>query len=320
MQHLLTLSQYVEENLKRIQFPEKPENLYEPLRYFLALGGKRIRPIATLAAAEAFDVRKENSISTALAIEVFHNFTLIHDDIMDNAPLRRGKQTVHEKWNTNIGILSGDVLFVEAYKLLSRAPSNVLPELINLFNKTSIEVCEGQQMDMDFESRSDVFVEEYLKMIELKTSVLLACAFEMGGILGNASNEDRFHLYQFGLNLGLAFQIQDDYLDAFGDPEMVGKQPGGDILADKKTFLSLSLRENLMLLSDNELNALKYPANNETKVQQTINLLKKLGIDEKAIALKEDFEKKATKHLTALSCANKKTFMDIQDFLANRKH
>ncbi|MEN9302103.1 MAG: hypothetical protein RL264_532 [Bacteroidota bacterium] len=320
MQELLALSQLVEEQIKKVDFPKQPANLYDPLRYFLTLGGKRIRPVATLAAAKSFEAETEIALSTAIAIEIFHNFTLIHDDIMDNAPLRRGKITVHEKWNTNIAILSGDVLFVEAYKLLAQAPNSVLPELLNVFNRTAIQVCEGQQMDMDFESRNDVSVAEYLKMIELKTSVLLACAFEMGGIIAGADAFNRFHLYEFGLNLGLAFQIQDDYLDAFGSPEKVGKQVGGDILADKKTFLSLSAKALQSSLNEKDFHHYTTFSTPTEKVEKTKALFSALSIDKKALELKLDYERKADFHLEALTCSNKEIFIEIRNFLANREH
>lgn len=217
----------------------EPRNLYEPITYLLDLGGKRIRPVLTLMTTEIFGGDYKMALDAALAIEVFHNFSLVHDDIMDNAPLRRGKMTVHEKWDVNTGILSGDVMLIKAYQLLERYESHLFKDLIQLFSKTAIEVCEGQQYDVDFENRVDVSLAEYLKMIEYKTSVLLAAAMKMGAMIAGASKEDKTIIYDFGKYLGIAFQLQDDYLDAFGDPKTFGKQIGGDIIANKKTFLYL---------------------------------------------------------------------------------
>ncbi|TNF46051.1 MAG: polyprenyl synthetase family protein [Bacteroidetes bacterium] len=239
MKELSAYTELIEKEIEAIDLPLSPDNLYAPLRYFMALGGKRLRPVLTLLGAELFGLEKEKVIKAATAIEVFHNFTLIHDDIMDEAPLRRGKATVHEKWNQNIGILSGDVLFVKAYQLICQQGSEHLAELMELFNRTAIEVCEGQQMDMDFESRSDVTEEEYIEMIRLKTSVLLGCALELGAILANASEHDRKLIYDFGQHIGIAFQIKDDILDLYADPEKFGKQVGGDVISNKKTLLNL---------------------------------------------------------------------------------
>ncbi len=239
MKELSTYTELIEKEIEAIDLPVSPDNLYAPLRYFMALGGKRLRPVLTLLGAELFGLEKEKVIKAATAIEVFHNFTLIHDDIMDEAPLRRGKATVHEKWNQNIGILSGDVLFVKAYQLICEQGSEHLAEVMELFNRTAIEVCEGQQMDMDFESRSDVTEEEYIEMIRLKTSVLLGCALEMGSILSGASLSDRKLIYDFGQHIGIAFQIKDDILDLYADPEKFGKQVGGDVISNKKTLLNV---------------------------------------------------------------------------------
>ena len=243
MQQLGTYTSMIEKAITQIDLPSKPANLYDPLRYFMKLGGKRMRPILTLLGAELFGTPKEKALNAALAVEIFHNFTLIHDDIMDEAPLRRNKETVHTKWNQSIAILSGDVLFVKAYQLLAKQEAMHLPQLLELFNRTAIEVCEGQQMDMDFESRNDVTIEEYVEMIRLKTSVLLGCALEMGAIISNASPKDRQSIYDFGQHLGIAFQIQDDILDLYADSETFGKQVGGDVIANKKTMLNLKAFE-----------------------------------------------------------------------------
>ena len=221
----------------------KPKNLYEPITYILGLGGKRLRPVLTLMSTEFFGGSYKEALDAALAIEVFHNFSLVHDDIMDEAPLRRGKITVHEKWDVNTGILSGDAMLINAYQCFEGYTPQTFKQLITLFSKTAIEVCEGQQYDVDFETRDDVTLEEYLEMISYKTAVLVATAMQMGAIIAEAPVVSQEQLYAFGLNLGIAFQLQDDYLDAFGDPKTFGKQVGGDIIANKKTILYLKALE-----------------------------------------------------------------------------
>lgn len=225
------------------QWVQEPKNLYEPIDYILKLGGKRIRPVLTLMAADIFGSDYKKALPAALAIEVFHNFTLVHDDIMDAAPLRRGKATVHEKWDINTGILSGDAMLILAYKYFENYTPEVFQELAKLFSKTALEVCDGQQLDVDFETRKKVTIDEYLNMICLKTSVLVAAALKMGAIVAESDAKNASLIYDFGLNLGLAFQLQDDYLDTFGDPETFGKQIGGDIIENKKTFLYLKTLE-----------------------------------------------------------------------------
>ena len=218
-------------------YGEHPIELYEPIRYIMSLGGKRFRPLLTLLAASIYSDHWENAVKPAMAVEVFHNFTLMHDDIMDQAPLRRGKPTVHEKWNANTAILSGDVMLIRAYDLLLDIPAEKLRRVLERFNKTAAEVCEGQQLDMNFETRWDVTEEEYLGMIRLKTSVLLGFALELGGIIGGADEESIQLLYSAGENMGIGFQLKDDLLDVYGDPDKFGKQVGGDIISNKKTFL-----------------------------------------------------------------------------------
>ncbi|WP_433834737.1 polyprenyl synthetase family protein [Flavobacterium anhuiense] len=222
---------------------KEPKNLYEPIEYILGLGGKRIRPVLTLMAAEVFDTDYSTALPAAMAVEVFHNFSLVHDDIMDDAPLRRGQVTVHEKWDLNTGILSGDAMLILAYQYFEQYEPIVFRNLAKLFSKTALEVCEGQQWDVDFETRRDVTIPQYLKMIEYKTAVLVAAAMKMGAIVAKTSEKEADLIYDFGLNLGLAFQLQDDYLDAFGDPETFGKQVGGDIIENKKTYLYLKALE-----------------------------------------------------------------------------
>lgn len=221
----------------------EPRNLYEPITYLLDLGGKRIRPVLTLMTSEIFGGDYKGALDAALAVEIFHNFSLVHDDIMDDAPTRRGKSTVHEKWNINTGILSGDVMLIKAYQVLECYEGQLFKDLIHLFSKTAVAVCEGQQYDVDFENREDVALWEYLKMIEFKTAVLLAAAMKMGAMIAGAESNALETIYQFGKNLGIAFQLQDDYLDAFGDPKTFGKQIGGDIIENKKTFLYLQALE-----------------------------------------------------------------------------
>ena len=218
---------------------KEPTMLYDPITYILGLGGKRLRPVLTLMTTDLFGADFKKALDAALAIEVFHNFSLIHDDIMDAAPLRRGQQTVHEKWDLNTGILSGDAMLILAYQFFENYRNDTFRELAQLFSKTALEVCEGQQYDVDFETRDDVTIPEYLKMIEYKTAVLVAAAMKMGGIIAGASLKDQNYIYEFGKNLGIAFQLQDDYLDAFGDPDTFGKQLGGDIITNKKTILYL---------------------------------------------------------------------------------
>lgn len=239
MQKIETYIRLIENTIARQDLDNEPAELYEPLSYILHLGGKRIRPALTLAACELFDGSTEDAILPALGIEVFHNFSLIHDDIMDQAPVRRGKPTVHKKWNENIAILSGDLMLVKAYQYISKADPKVLPAVLETFSKAAVEVCEGQQYDMNFEQKAEVSEDDYLEMIRLKTSVLLGCALKIGALIAKASAKDADAIYKFGESLGMAFQMQDDLLDAFGDMSKVGKQAGGDILSDKKTLLMI---------------------------------------------------------------------------------
>lgn len=227
----------IEEEIARTQYGEKPVELYEPIEYLMSLGGKRMRPLLTVMATNIFSDNWENSVKPAIGVEVFHNFTLMHDDIMDAAPLRRGKPTVHEKWNPNVAILSGDVMLVCAYELMTAVEDGIFKQVIRRFNRTAAEVCEGQQLDMNFAMRNDVSEEEYIEMIRLKTSVLLGFALELGGMIANAGETNTKLLYEIGTNIGIGFQLKDDILDVYGDPTKFGKQVGGDIIENKKTFL-----------------------------------------------------------------------------------
>ncbi|WP_297705821.1 polyprenyl synthetase family protein [uncultured Eudoraea sp.] len=256
---------YLEKKLRS----KDPLNLYEPITYIMDLGGKRLRPILTLISTDVFGGNYEEAMDAALAIEVFHNFSLVHDDIMDAAPLRRGEKTVHKKWDINTGILSGDVMLINSYQYFESYPPELFKSLLNVFSKTAIEVCEGQQYDMDFNTGEDVTIPDYLKMITYKTAVLVAAALKMGAIISNASLNSQDAIYDYGINLGIAFQLQDDYLDAFGDPETFGKQVGGDIIENKKTFLYL---KSIELGTEDQINELKdlfsiKPANPNEKVE-----------------------------------------------------
>ncbi len=239
MDFLNKYNQVLQEYIDSAVAQKEPRQLYDPIKYILSLGGKRLRPLLTLMVCDFFGTDFEKSIHAALAVELFHNFSLIHDDIMDNAPLRRGQKTVHEKWDVNTAILSGDAMLILAYRFFENYEPKMFQELAKLFSETALQVCEGQQHDMDFETRDDVTLVEYTTMIDHKTAVLLGAAMKMGAIVAEASENDKGKIYQFGRNLGIAFQLQDDYLDVFGNPETFGKQVGGDIISNKKTFLYL---------------------------------------------------------------------------------
>lgn len=232
----------INNEIAKLDWKREPYGLYDPIEYTLAAGGKRVRPQLAMIASQMFGGKDEDVLPAALALEVFHNFTLLHDDVMDKAEIRRGRPTVHVKWNENTAILSGDQMIIEAYKLLAGVPTDKLPKVLNMFNQMGTEICEGQQYDVDFENQGDVAIEEYLKMIRLKTAVLLASALKMGSYIAGASAKQQDMLYEFGINIGLAFQIQDDILDVWGDPETFGKAVGGDISCNKKTFVYLEAK------------------------------------------------------------------------------
>jgi geranylgeranyl diphosphate synthase type II len=308
-------------NFAHRHFPETPATLYDPGEYFLALGGKRVRPIMCLMGNELFDTIHPDAFHVANAIELFHNFTLIHDDIMDAAPLRRGMETVHKKYGESTALLTGDVMMIQSYEYLNKIQNNNIHSILQLFNRTAKEVCEGQQLDMDFEKKEHVSLNEYINMISLKTSVLLAASLEMGAILGGASAGNRKHLYDFGKNLGIAFQIQDDYLDAFGDPEKFGKDVGGDIRQNKKTFLLLYALEVANEEQKNKLIQLMKdnPAN---KVAQVLNIFKACNVDAWANSLKEKYLQTALQHLEdiAVVSVRKKPLIELSDFLIQRDY
>ncbi len=304
MHTTLQLQKIIIDAIPEIVYPQHPANLYEPIRYIMNLGGKRLRPVMVLMATELFSDDLDQSLEVALAIETFHNFTLVHDDIMDNAPLRRGKETVHEKWGVNNAILSGDVMMVESNKHLSKVNISVLKPVLETFNATAQGVCEGQQLDMEFELRNDVSIEEYIEMIRLKTAVLIGGAMKLGAIVGGASATDADLLYQFGENVGVAFQLQDDILDVYGNPEKFGKQVGGDILANKKTFLHL---KTLALAQADEIDILKSNIPDQAeKVYQVTNIYNKYQIKELATLEMDKYLASAHKALHDLSIVDEK--------------
>jgi len=255
MHNIPQLQKIIENAVKETQYPNHPKELYQPIAYLMGLGGKRLRPALLLMATDLFAGDIKKAISPAMAIETFHNFTLMHDDIMDKAPLRRGQPTVHAKWSESVAILAGDVMFVEAFKLMIQVDAHILPKVLSVFNDTAVGVCEGQQIDMNFETASKVTIADYLEMIRLKTAVLLGGALKIGALIGNANIADADKLYDFGLNLGIAFQLQDDILDVYGDPEKFGKQVGGDIISNKKTFLLIKALELADAQTLSELNS-----------------------------------------------------------------
>ena len=274
-------SQIITKHIESIEYPSSPHTLFDPVNYILNIGGKRLRPILLLLSQQLYDSHYEKAIPAALAIEIFHNFTLVHDDIMDNADLRRNSHTVHKKWNINTGILSGDAMLIMAFQQIAKLDKQYFADVHKIFNQTALEVCEGQQYDMDFEKNHGVSVEHYLLMIKLKTSVLIAAALKMGGIIGGAKPDDQELLYKLGLNLGLGFQLQDDYLDAFSNAEEFGKETGGDIVQNKKTFMLISA---LSKANDEEKKELigwleKKEFDRNEKVTAVKNIFKKLEID-----------------------------------------
>lgn len=301
--------------------PGTPTTLYDPVNYFLGIGGKRIRPVLCLMGNELFGDIIPDAWEVATAIELFHNFSLIHDDIMDKAPLRRGKQTVHTKYNEPTALLAGDVLVVKAYEALNRIDCNLLHRIMFLFNKTAVEVCEGQQLDMDFEKRDDVTYSEYLNMITLKTSVLIAASLQMGGILGGGSLGNLELLYEAGKKIGLAFQVQDDYLDSFGNTEKFGKQIGGDIRSNKKTFLLIKALESANASQKQELDEL-LKTEGPDKVDRVLKLFKDIKIDEWAIELKEQFLNDALQRFDdmAVVSTRKEPLKHLARLLVKRDH
>jgi geranylgeranyl diphosphate synthase type II len=321
MQTFEALSRQFNEKFDTPHFPDEPQSLYAPNNYFLQLGGKRVRPVLCLMGNELFSDITEDAWNVANAIELFHNFTLIHDDIMDNAPLRRGMQTVHEKYGNSTALLAGDVMLVAAYDYLNRISSVYLRRIIHLFNKTAREVCEGQQLDMDFEKMEGVDFGAYERMISLKTSVLLAASLQLGAILGGALERSQQLIYEFGRKLGLAFQVQDDYLDAFGDVAKFGKQIGGDIKSNKKTFLLIHALETATGTQREELQHL-LAGNSEDKVAGVLTIFRDCKVDLWAEQLKEAYLQEALKHLDDIAVLSKRKepIRELAGFLIQRQH
>ncbi|WP_299222975.1 polyprenyl synthetase family protein [uncultured Psychroserpens sp.] len=322
MQKIKSYNDIFLKHLENFVEPKAPATLYDPIHYIIQLGGKRLRPILTLMTAEIFGCHYNKALNAALSVEVFHNFSLVHDDIMDDAPLRRGKATVHEKWDVNTGILSGDAMLIMAYQLFENYDPKTFQSLAKLFSKTALEVCEGQQYDVDFETRDDVTIPEYLKMIEYKTAVLVGAAMKMGAIVANASVECQDSIYDFGKNLGIAFQLQDDYLDAFGDPKTFGKQVGGDIIENKKTYLYIKALE-----FSNEEDRLQLehlygvnPSDPSEKIQTIKQLFVSTGSAEATKTEIKKYTEKAFSLLETIKISNdnKKTLKTFGTDLMNR--
>jgi geranylgeranyl diphosphate synthase, type II len=320
MHSFLELSKLFEDKFNVRHFPDHTESLYNPAQYILGIGGKRIRPVCVLLGSELFDEITEDAYHAATAIELFHNFSLIHDDIMDKAPVRRGMQTVHTKYGESTALLAGDVMFVKAYENLNKIQPANLQKVLHLFNVTASQVCEGQQLDMDFEKIATVSFDEYVNMITLKTSVLVAASLQLGAILGGAGTASQKHLYEFGKNLGIAFQVQDDYLDAFGNPDKFGKQVGGDILANKKTFLMIHAMEVASAEAKAELLQLM-TENPADKVEKVLAIFKACKVDEWASALKEKYKQTALQHLedTAVLSVRKRPLQELAAYLMERE-
>ncbi|HQV55850.1 MAG: polyprenyl synthetase family protein [Chitinophagaceae bacterium] len=321
MQSFELLSQKFALHFDKRHFPEQPSSLYDPNEYFLKLGGKRIRPVLCLMGNELFDDIKEDAWFLGTAIELFHNFTLIHDDIMDKAPLRRGMETVHSKYGDSTALLAGDVMLVTAYEELNKIGVEQLKPILTLFNRTAKEVCEGQQLDMDFEKMDNVNMEAYINMITLKTSVALAASLQTGAILGGAGERNQHLLYDFGKKLGIAFQVQDDYLDAFGDPDKFGKQVGGDILSNKKTFLLLHALETATATQQKELKELLL-VNSDDKIEKVLQIFRDCKVDEWALQLKNKYLDEAFNHLEDIAVLSKRKepLKELAHFLIKREH
>jgi geranylgeranyl diphosphate synthase type II len=322
MEQLEKYSKALAVRLEKSLQVKEPVQLYEPLSYIVSLGGKRLRPILTLMSCEFFGSNFEKAMDAALAVELFHNFSLIHDDIMDNAPLRRGEVTVHEKWDVNTAILSGDAMLILAYRFFENYKSSLFRELAKLFSKTALQVCEGQQYDVDFETRDDVSLPEYIKMIDYKTAVLVGASMKMGAIVAEASESCQENIYKFGRNLGIAFQLQDDYLDAFGNPKNFGKQLGGDIITNKKTILYLLAMEKGTATQINELSGLYsiQPEDPKDKIKNVMEIFETTGAAQLTRNEIERYTQKANDVLDqiAISPKDKQSLRDFGNQLMKR--
>ncbi|RMG86172.1 MAG: polyprenyl synthetase family protein [Bacteroidetes bacterium] len=324
MQTLSQIKPLFEAYIHRHTFNGEPAELYVPVNYIMQLGGKRMRPVLLLMACELFDDDFQKAMPAAFAIEVFHNFTLVHDDIMDEAPIRRGNPAIHTRFGLNAGILSGDVMLILAYQYLAQLPDPAkLPQILAIFNRVAVEVCEGQQRDMNFETRSDVQIDEYLEMIRQKTAVLLGGAMQIGALIGGATPEQAQHLYHFAENIGLAFQIQDDLLDTFGDPEKFGKKVGGDIIQNKKTFLLLKAFE---LANDEQKQQLtnwmsQKNADENAKVEGVKKIYNELNVSALAESLKQKYQSRAFEHLRKLQLPDERlvAIKSLADSLLSRE-
>ncbi len=310
---------FIDKEIQKICFPDSPNLLYDPINYIIALKAKRMRPVLVLLAHQLFNKEINNAIYPAIAIEIFHNFTLLHDDIMDNAPLRRGEPTVHEKWDKNTAILAGDTMLIHAYKMISKVDNSILKNVLDVFSQAAKEVCEGQQKDMEFEGDYTVTLKEYMKMIENKTAVLLAASLKIGGITAGASLESQDHLYEFGKNIGIAFQLKDDLLDTFGTPKKFGKKVGGDIIANKKTFLYL---KTLQLADTKDCQKLKlYYQDNfsaHDKVENVKLIFEKYQVSKHTTDMMKAYYTKAIKHLDAIESNNKEPLIYFANKLMYR--
>lgn len=307
--------------IDNLPYDRKPMSLYEPIRYVLSIGGKRIRPVLMLLAYNLYKDDPERIFPSACALETYHNYTLLHDDLMDCAPMRRGHQTVHEKWDANTAILSGDTMLVMAYERMMQCNSEVLSEVIQLFTETALEICEGQQYDVEFETRDDVTEEEYIEMIRLKTSVLLACALKMGAIQAGASAEDAENLYRFGEQMGLAFQLQDDYLDVYGDSATFGKRIGGDIVSNKKTYMLINAYNKANRAQRAELDSwiLRKDFNEEEKITAVTRLYNEIGIDQMALDKIAYYFEQSKKYLAAVQVPEERK-AELQAYSAKMMH
>lgn len=315
-----TIDKYIEiinNAIASIDYPQSPFGLYAPVKYQLDMGGKRVRPLLTVMACDMFGGDIEEAISPALGLEIFHNFTLLHDDVMDKADIRRGRPTVHKAWNENTAILSGDAMQIIATQKVCEAPLRVLKEVLDLYNKTALEICEGQQFDMEFETREDVTREEYIEMIRLKTAVLIGCALKMGAIIAGATSSQADAMYKFGENIGLAFQLQDDYLDVYGDAETFGKKIGGDILNNKKTYMLISALSMAEGATKERLQALLAGKADDEKIAQVTAIYGELGIDKIAREKIAEYSQKALAYLNEIP--NNGELMKFANSLTERK-
>lgn len=320
------LLKLVNDYLDNMPYERKPKRLYEPVRYVLKIGGKRIRPVLMLLAYNLYKDAPENILSSAIALEIYHNYTLLHDDLMDNAPMRRGKPTVHKRWDANTAILSGDSMLVLAFEKMAQCCPDKLKPVIDLFTETALEIGEGQQYDMEFETRSNVTEDEYIEMIRLKTSVLLACALKIGAILADAPDEDAENLYRFGEQIGLAFQLQDDYLDVYGDPKVFGKATGGDILSNKKTYMLINALakaddnqrkelEQWLAVEGEETTGMERTDAQNAKIRAVTDIYNKVGIDRMAQEKINYFFEESKKYLAAVKVPEEKKMM-IREYTA----